>query len=204
MNLMVDVIVSLEISTLIIASVVCLLIVILIIVSKTRATNYEIDSVDIGLSGPSFHICSKKGVRQVAYKIWVEINTRVIGLKIDLDQDVIRAIHESYYAFFKGVRALTEEIQIGNAIESKNLIDLTIRFLNEVMRPYLTKWGLKFNDWYDKNSIGSRLTPQELQKLFPNYDELTANLVELNSKVISYSSILNSIAFGAKKKKRND
>ena len=114
MNAMCNFNISLEISTLIIALITIVGFVIFFAFQKVKSTNYEVDGADIGLNGPCIHICGKKTVRQVAYKIWVEINTRVIGVKIDLNYDIIRAIHESYYSFFKGVRELIKEIPINN------------------------------------------------------------------------------------------
>ena len=202
MTMLIDVSLSLELSTLIISLILFLALGLVLIISLIKKRKIEVDCMDIGLTGLIFHISNDKSVRQIAFKIWVEINTRVIGVKIDLGNDIIRSIHESYYSFFKATRLLIEDIPAGKIKDSSELITLTIAFLNEVMRPYLTKWGVRFNEWYDSlDKNGSSLSPQELQKTFNRYEELTGDLLELNSKVINYSNKLESIAFSKKQKK---
>lgn len=195
--------VSLELSSLIIvgAALLCFLAVLLVkLFSRGRII---IEGVDCGLGGASFRICEDKSVRQVAYKIWVEINTRTIGVQIELEKDIIRAIHTSFYEFFKTTRTLIEDIPASHIKKNKELIDLSMSFLNDVMRPYLTKWGLKFNDWYDREQEKNNTkSPQELQKRYKEYDELTKDLLALNSNTIGYSNSLKRIAFKEKNKKQ--
>lgn len=199
MMFLTDFSVSLELSTLIIAAVIGLGLLIMLIVNCCRKDKLDIDGVDVGLDGLTFHICSDKEVRQIAYKLWVEINTRVIGVKINLDHDIIRAVHESYYTFFKSARLLIEDIPANSINKSKQLINLSISFLNEVMRPYLTKWGIKFNDWYDKErEIDKNTPPQKLQRHYDEFKELSDDLLQLNLNIINYSNSLKRIAFKTK------
>lgn len=194
---------SIDLSSLIIASALLAIVLVIFLIKIFSRGKMEIDGIDFGLEGICFHICKERAVRQIAYKIWVEINTRVIGVKIDLEKDIIRSIHESYYSFFTSTRLLIEDIPAKNVKDTKELILLAICFLNDVMRPYLTKWGLKFNKWYDEEKEKSNtLSPQEIQKRFKEYDEMTADLLKLNHNVVSYSDALKKIAFEEKRRSK--
>lgn len=191
--------VTMDISALIIASVFLLVLLIMFIIKLCSRGRLIVDGVDFGLDGFHFQICNDKMVRQTAYKIWVEINTRVIGVKVDLDKDIIRSIHESYYLFFTTTRQLIEDIPANNFKRTKELVFLVVSFLNDVMRPYLTKWGIKFNEWYDREKESqSVVAPQDFQKRFNEYNELSQDLLALNNNVIYYSNALKRIAFKEK------
>ena len=191
---------TIELSTLIIASIILLGFIIVLLIKLFSKSSIKIDGIDIGLDGLCFHICNDKAVRQIAYKIWVEINTRTIGVKIDLESDIIRSIHESYYMFFTNTRLLIEDIPISSIKKTKELVSLSISFLNDVMRPYLTKWGIKFNDWYDnERENNKKASPQVIQKSFKEYDELCKDLIALNNNIVNYSEQLKRIAFEEKK-----
>ena len=193
--------VSLDLSILIIAGLFILGSIILLLVRCfNKKANIFIDGVEIGLNGICFHICKDKAVRQIAYKIWVEMNTRTICVKIDVDNDIIRAIHNSYYEFFKTTRELVKEIPVNNLKQTLELSNMIIEFLNNVMRPYLTKWGIKFNDWYDqKKEENKEKSPQELQKEYTNYDELINDLLCINKNVINLNKELEKIVLPRKK-----
>ena len=62
--------------------------------------NIEIDSAEIGIQGQKIKIKPNYTNIDIAYKIWVELNTRKIGLAIDFDNDVIVEIYKSWYQFF--------------------------------------------------------------------------------------------------------
>ena len=48
------------------------------------------------------------------------------------------------------------------------------------------------------NEINYSLTPQEIQKKFPEYDELVEDLMNVNKCLINYIEILHEIVFGKK------
>ena len=80
---------------------------------------------------------------------------------------------------------------------------MIIKFLNEVLRPYLTTWGVKYNKWYDeqlKNEESKLLSPVQIQRKYQEYDRLTSDLLALNENMIGFSVALHDIAFGNEKK----
>ena len=56
--------------------------------------SFEIDEAQLGLGEQKIILRPNDTDRQIAYKIWVELSTRKIGLPIDLENDVISEINE--------------------------------------------------------------------------------------------------------------
>ena len=197
--------ITIELGTTILASVVIIgILAYLLLQSRMKNTDFELDSCELGLSGNTIHLKCNKKYREIAYKLWVDINTRAIGVKIDFDQDIIYTINKSYYESFKGTRELLKEMPVNKLCsDSDDLVNLIVRFLNEVMRPYLTKWGIKYNKWYEteiNKEDNNTLSPVDIQKKYEYYNELVADLQALNNRVMAYSDNLQEIAFNLRKK----
>lgn len=91
--------------------------------------------------------------QEVAYKLWVELSTRKIGLPFDQENDVITEVYNSWYDFFKIARELLKDIPASRLPYSNDLIKLTERVLNVGLRPHLTKWQAKYRKWYNNEFI---------------------------------------------------
>lgn len=172
---------------------------------RLKKLNFDIDECELGLTGGTIRLRCNKIHQQIAYRIWVDINTRVIATKIDLDVDNIRVVNNSYYKCFTDTRELLKEIPVNKINNDGELVNLIVRFLNEVMRPYLTKWGVTYNNWYDNKIETDEMkgkNPVEIQKSYPYYKELSNDLLSINEKVMKYSDKLHEIAFSDVKKKR--
>jgi len=103
---------------------------------------YEIDEAVIGIGDQKVKIKPNYQDMQIAYKLWVELSTRKIGLEIDLENDVIKEIYKSWYEFFKLTRELIKEIPVSKIRKdesTKELVRIAIEVLNEGLRPHLTK-----------------------------------------------------------------
>ncbi|MEM8647671.1 MAG: hypothetical protein AAGF86_15175, partial [Pseudomonadota bacterium] len=78
------------------------------------------------------------------------------------------------------------------------IIDLSVDVLNLGLRPHLTKWQSRFRFWLDirLNKIGDEdVSLQEIQKEFPDYHNLTTDLLQVNEKLIAYRNTLRKIVF---------
>lgn len=168
--------------------------------------NVGIDGAKIGLAGMEISIKPNYQTIQVAYKLWVELSTRKLGLLIDLEHDVIEEIYNSWYEFFKVTRELIKEIPAQEALnkDTRQLITVATDVLNKGVRPHLTKWQARFRKWCDIQRVSSEnggLSPQELQKRFNCaedsfcYEKLTDDLLEVNKKLIEYKNLLEKIVF---------
>lgn len=173
---------------------------------KMKKLDFDVDECELGLTGGIIHLKCNNTHRQIAYRIWVDINTRVLAVKINLDVDVIRIVNNSYHKCFNDTRELLKDIPVNKINDDSELVNLIIRFLNEVMRPYLTKWGVRYAEWYDneiQKEENKGKNPVEIQKKYPKYDELVNDLQSINDKVIKYSDKLHDIAFSSNKNKKN-
>ena len=164
-----------------------------------RFSDFEIDGAELGLGNQKISFKPNNTDCQIAYSIWVELSTRKIGLPIDVEDDVITEIYDSWYAFFGVTRELIKDIPVSKVRDDSTgkIINLSIEVLNEGMRPHLTKWQARFRYWYEQRIEDKPLaSPQEIQKNFPKYDELCADLVLVNKRLIKYRSKMNELVRG--------
>lgn len=168
----------------------------------------DIDEIELGIGNQTVRIKPNYQTKQVAYKLWVELNTRKLGLPIDENNDVILEIYDSWYSFFGIVRELIKDIpsqKVTNK-DTKELIILSSKILNKAVRPHLTKWQARYREWYNRQIELIRKqdlspSPQELQKRFQCleqeqcYSALISDMKNVNQKLINYKKILEQIVF---------
>ena len=181
---------------------------ILIYIRLTRhlcSRNYEINETELGIGNTKVRFKPNYDDIQIAYKLWVELNTRKIGLVIDVNNDVINEVYNSWYEFFKITRELIKDIpaqKIKKNESTQKLVRISIDVLNNGIRPHLTKWQARFSKWYEytsKESMANKLSPQDLQKKFPEFQELIHDMLKVNHNMIKYKEKLNEIIMGCKR-----
>lgn len=163
---------------------------------------FEIDEAELGVGNQKVKLRANRDDLRVAYQLWVELSTRKIGLPIDYDDDVIVEVYDSWYQFFGITRELIKDIppsklRTGESIQG--LIQLAIDVLNEGLRPHLTRWQARFRRWYDSELAKPEnllIEPQELQKRFPRYAELRADMDVVNARLIYYRAQMRNFVFG--------
>jgi len=173
--------------------------------SKFNRSQISFNGAEIGLKDAKINIKPNHQTIQVAYKLWVELSTRKLGLPIDFEHDVIEEIYNSWYEFFKVTRELIKEIPAEHALnkDTQTLISVATKVLNLGVRPHLTKWQARFRNWYKIQTASNQgvLSPQQLQEKFICaddefcYNNLTNDMLEVNSKLIEYKKILEKIVF---------
>ena len=164
------------------------------ILNKNAWKSFKFEETTIGIGNSSVTIKYDKKIEEIAYKIWIELTTRKIGIKFDEDYDVIHEVYNSWYEAFKVIRYLLEEIPGNRIDDAKGLIEITTKVLNNGLRPHLTKWQAKYRSWY-KNALeqNSDLAPQDIQKKFPEYQALVDDLRTTNDIMINYASELKRL-----------
>ena len=172
---------------------------------RDRLSFFVCDSIDVGINGANLKIKKTYQVRQIAYSIWTEMNTRTIGTLIDKDNDVIVEVYKSWYEFFSITRNLIKEIPVPQVKkkDTQALILLTSSMLNDDIRQHLTKWQAKFKRWYAlelKKESNNDKSPQEIQRSYAvceseNYDLLLNDLLTVNRKIIMYKQKLEELVF---------
>lgn len=135
-------------------------------------------------------------LEQIAHKAWTELITRKAGLQFDLEHDLIVEVYKSWYVLFGEIRNLVKEIP-ANQIKDENtqkLVNLLVDSLNKGLRPHLTKWQAKFRKWYDYEiNKHEDKAPQEIQKLYPLYNDLVHDLIIINQQMVSYTNELKKL-----------
>lgn len=154
-----------------------------------------IDEVNLGIGNSSVKLLYNKKDQEIAYKLWVELSTRKIGLPFDRENDVISEVYNSWYEFFEIARELLKEIPVSRLPYSNDLIQLTEKVLNMGLRPHLTMWQAKYRKWYHKALEEKSGTPQEIQKQYPEYSLLIEDLLLTNERMIEYKNLMGEIAF---------
>lgn len=163
---------------------------------RINKKSITIDEINLGIGDSSIKLTYNKKDQEIAYKLWVELSTRKIGLPFDMENDVIIEVYNSWYEFFKIARELLKEVPVTRLPYSNELIILTDNVLNKGLRPHLTKWQAKYRKWYENAlSVYQEDSPQELQKKYPCYDELIKDLLNTNKRMIEYKKLMKKIAF---------
>ena len=165
-----------------------------------RGSSWEVERAEIGAGSGKVTLKPNNSDRQMAYAIWVELSTRKIGLKIDLEHDVISEVYDSWYQFFSVTRELLKTVPVTQARNesTQKIIKISIDVLNDVLRPHLTTWQARFRRWFEnemakKENIDKE--PQEVQAEFKKFDELKTDLLEVNQRLINYRARMRALVY---------
>ena len=164
--------------------------------SSHKISDFEIDGAEFGVGKFKMKFKPNDVDRQIAYSIWVELSTRKIGLPIDLDNDVIVEVYDSWYSFFGVTRELVKEIPVSKvrSDSTSKIVRLSIEVLNLGLRPHLTKWQAKYRRWYEQQiEEHPEKSPQEIQRGFPDYRDLCADLLEVNKRLMHYCEKMDEL-----------
>lgn len=167
---------------------------------------FEIDQAEVGAGQNKLRLKINEIDRQIAYKIWVELSTRKIGLPIDLEHDVISEVYDSWHTFFTVTRELVKEVPVSRfrRRETEEIVRMSIGVLNDGLRPHLTQWQARFRRWYARASeqadFGEK-SPQEIQQRFPKYEELERDLLAVNKRLMAYRKLMYELVVFTKSKK---
>lgn len=138
--------------------------------------------------------------KRIANDAWIEIQTRKTGLPFDDQNDVIAEVYDSWYRLFGVLRDLSKTIPAGpRTADARKLVGLLLDVLNHGLRPHLTRWRARFHRWYtaaiaeEANRVRA---PQEIQRDFPEYAELVADLRDVNTKFVGFANELGRFAHG--------
>jgi hypothetical protein len=166
-----------------------------------RLREFEIDEAELGIANQKILLRANTADLQIAYKIWVELSTRKIGLPIDLDHDVLLEVYDSWYEFFSVTRNHIKDVPATRfrRKETEQIIRLSIDILNLEVRPHLTRWQARFRRWYEQQLAkeeNQTADPQSIQAMFPQYDELVADLCIVNQRLVLYRQTLYDLLAG--------
>lgn len=163
---------------------------------------FEINEAEFGFGDQKIKLSPNVTDQQIAYKIWVELSTRKIGIPIDTANDVISEIYDSWFNFFSVTRELIKDVPVQKfrRKDTEQIVRLSIEVLNQGIRPHLTQWQARFRRWYEnqlKQDANTDFHPQDIQKKYPQFAELERDLLDVNQRLINYRQKMYEIIKGA-------
>lgn len=141
---------------------------------------------------------------RIAYQAWVELTTRKAALPFDEEHDVISEVYASWYTLFGTIRELIKTVpahRLRDCENTQRLVETLTKVLNDGLRPHLTRWRPHFKRWYEQTCAGDKCIdkrPQDIEREFPQYKELVADLKKVNEGLRQYAAFLKRVADGGK------
>lgn len=180
-------------NALIILTILIIIILIIKFIYKLLRTRIKLKTITV--SGISVELECNNDVRSLANDVWIELSTRKIALPFDDKNDVIIEVYNSWYKVFENFREILKKLSVGKNKDADKLANLILKVLNDELRGHLTKWQARFRKWYEENK-DSEGDPQEVQKKYPQYNELVVDLKKVNYEMINLTEELNKIRKG--------
>lgn len=121
-------------------------------------------------------LAASEAERRLAWQLHVELATRVSAVRLEAEQGLLSEALESLHALFRIAREALAEDPGAGASEAASTV---VRTLNEVLRPFLTKWHplLVAHDELRQAGTGRF----EHEQAWPRNAQLRAELVELQA-----------------------
>lgn len=196
---------SIETNWYFLAGLVGTILILYFIFKKLRKSRYPVIEMEVEISGSpkvKFKAQRDDSSIYIANRIYIELITRKAAIPLEDNKDVIIEMYDSWYKLFEILRDEIKSVP-GHYLKSHDpttaLIGLTTKILNDGLRPHLTEYQAKFRKWYDKEiqeTSSKDLTPQELQRRYPEYNLLIADIKRVNTILIDYSNELNKLIKG--------
>ena len=130
--------------------------------------------------------------RKAAWQLYVELATRVATQPMDRQKGSIRAVLDSLYSVFTLTRAILREGGPDVAAHENSFGPLAIRFLTEVLAPFLLEWHEALRE--REHMRPPDVPPVLHERTWNRYGEMCAALPALQAKVGSYVAALAEIA----------
>jgi hypothetical protein len=117
--------------------------------------------------------------RQCAWELYTELSTRVAVTGKPNDPECSNFEGELYieslnslYTFFQEARRIMRQFPVGKiSVDQKDHLGVLIsRMMENILRPFLEKWHVKFRHWWE-NQSNPRLSPFERQSEYPGLKE---------------------------------
>lgn len=189
---------------LVIATIVIILLA-FIIWRKFIARKFNLYEMEVEMSGSpkaKFKVQRNTDNLYIANRIYIELTTRKAAIPIDEENDVIEEVYNSWYKLFGIIRDEIKDLP-GQYLKSHDptiaLLGLTTKILNEGLRPHLTLYQAKFRRWYEQEKAkpeNANISPQELQKRYPEYENLINDMKKVNQTLIQYAGELYKLIRG--------
>lgn len=130
--------------------------------------------------------------RIAAWRLYVELATRVATQPMDRSRGSVRAVLDSLYSVFTTTRAILRDGGPDLAPRDNAFGPLAIRFLTEVLAPFLLEWHEALKDY--EASRPPEVPARQHELAWARYGAMCASLEALQAKTASYVVSLAAIA----------
>lgn len=185
----------------IVAVIAVALIVIGFVALRRRGARWRLTKANFRFAGlGQIEICPNDEVAKIAHTAWVELRSRKAAIPFDPDHDVIVEMYNSWYDLFRALRELAKTVPPDSMRAGEGaplLAEVLLKALNDGLRPHLTCWQAKFRRWYDAKVADpamASMSPQEIQRLFPDYEALITDIVKVSKGMSQFTEELRKIA----------
>lgn len=154
-------------------------------------TSLSIDSAEANVAGQKL-ILRANVEQKAAWRLYVEISTRVATQPLKANQGLLREALNSLYKLFDVTREILKEAGPEVAQSNESLGYYSMAILNDVLRPFLTKWHPLLLDWeYQRESSESVI---KHEKKWMDSKILRKELEVLRKDLIKYCNALRVLS----------
>lgn len=158
---------------------------------KMAQTNLSIESAEANVAGQK--IVFRANVEQkAAWRLYVEINTRVATQPLKANQGLLREALNSLYKIFDVTREILKEAGPEVAMGKESLGFYAMAILNDILRPFLTKWHPMLLDWENQRKPSQSMIKHE--KEWTHSKTLRKELETLRKDLIKYCNALQVLS----------
>jgi len=176
-------------------------VVVRLVLARTRYRTSQVSlNLPFGLGNITYEATDQD--RVLAWKMYVQLKTRKAALPFDEDHDVIINVFDSLRDVFSVTRDLLSEASPHQGEAQRSVADFVLRVLNDGIRPHLTRWHASFAAWWDKAMKlpeNDGKSPEDVQRGFPEYDALVADLKKMNDELAQYAGELLLVVHAGRK-----
>lgn len=160
---------------------------------------FKTNTVHVSLpSGVGLEINASKKDRELAWKLYTQIKTRIAVEEFNEEYDSLQFVNKSLYEVFGIIRNAISELPTTIIKDDhRDLLQLYFDILNEGIRPYLSKWHIPISHW---NETETKKNPEqtllEIERKFPNREAAIKDIKVMNKRMKDFSHILFKVAKG--------
>jgi hypothetical protein len=137
--------------------------------------------------------------QDAAWKIYVELVSRVAVNKLAPRAGLLRESLDSLYMAFTNIRAIlsaagSELAKPPSSMEKWTVATLTFRIMNDVLRPFLSKWHPLLGEY--ENTKPSNMARYTHEQHWSEQEKFRTELDKLNEDLKNYVTALKDIAEG--------
>lgn len=154
--------------------------------------DFTADTAEVNVAGQKVQF--KVNVeRRAAWKLYVELNTRITTQPLKPEEGFLRETLSSLYAIFTITREILKDAGPGVAQGHDSLGFYSMEVLNQILRPVLAAWHPALAHW-EEQQREPNVSPIEHERAWERAEELRKTLEATRKTLIGYCDALAILA----------